>query len=891
MSNIAENAQLMEVEINNQLNKINEKLNNNNSVSQEVINNANNQLNNSLAIRNTHVNKNNLLAKIGILDPDGLELNPLTGEIYSQQYLDYAKLWEPMPIYKKAAEAITMVYENNVVLVVSGTGSGKTVLTPKFVLHALNYQGKIVITNPKKKPTKSNAEFAAKCLDVIVGEQVGYAYRGDKKVSDNTNLIFCTDGLIAAWLKSDPLLSEYDCVIIDEAHERNMNIDLLLLQLKEVVRQRTNFKLIIMSATINADLFIKYFPKKDFRFGFLDGGGGNPFPIEETFLPDTKSTFRMNDHGVIMNKDEIVGQAVDKAYEILTTTDEGDILVFVPGTGDGPLGCQLLEAKLKANNVNKHSQLYCAGLAGRTPDSESDISISASNWKTINGAPSEGYERRVLFATDVAESSLTIKGMQYVIETGISYITRYYPLSDIQEMALRTISKASHNQRKGRVGRTRPGSCYSMFSKKEYEKFIEFTLAPVYTQNISGDLLDFLAKDPAVVSHINIPFSYKKNNKNTQNTKKVGVVSFSEFLQKFLEPPTVVMVETTIKKLLILGALERNSKKQLVISDLGRAMARFNLEKPEYAKALICSYNYRCRKEMCNLIAMVSNSRFNGIGDSIFKQPHKKATKNVQDDYKKTLKKWSSKDGDAVSLIDIATEYFKQKRDAQEDHDIPINQIPNNSNIQTNSNNQFGGYENNPPPSWVSKNFLKNKTLKDIKNDAKQLDRRFRDVHYIVKNSGVTQFDYIFTNTPPDTTGTVNDRVMRALSEGLITNLVTSAGKEMYRTCYQKQQAVAGMERGSLYKLQKTHAKYAVYMKLEAIGGRKFYNVISRVPPKVIAELKAANPLYKQIIECKSTMQKTNSHSKSKSKSKHNKSSHKKDSKHKKHKKHKNPQP
>ena len=203
MSNTAVNNQLIDAEtkINNQLNKINERLNNNNSVSQQAINNANNRLNNSLAIRNTHVNKNNLLSKIGILDPDGLEPNPLTGEAYSQDYLDMAKIWEPMPIYKKADEAITMIYENNVMLVVSGTGSGKTVLTPKFALHALNYQGKIIVTNPKKKPTKSNAEFAAKCLDVEVGEQVGYAYRGDKKVSDNTNLIFCTDGLIAAWLK------------------------------------------------------------------------------------------------------------------------------------------------------------------------------------------------------------------------------------------------------------------------------------------------------------------------------------------------------------------------------------------------------------------------------------------------------------------------------------------------------------------------------------------------------------------------------------------------------------------------------------------------------------------------------------------------------------------
>ena len=410
-----------------------------------------------------------------------------------------------------------------------------------------------------------------------------------------------------------------------------------------------------------------------------------------------------------------------------------------------------------------------------------------------------------------------------------------------------------------------------MFSEKEYEKFIDFTVAPVYTENISGKLLTFLAKDPALVSHINIPFKYKKNKNNNKKGGSINkAISFSEFLDKFLEPPTIEMVETTIKKLLILGALEPNSKKQLVISNLGRAMATFDLKNPEYAKALICSYNYKCRKEMCNLIAMISNSKFQGIADSIFNKPRKKKDKNnnkiAQEEFKKAMKKWSSKDGDAVSLIDIATEYFKQKRDKQEEHNIPINQIPNNSNNSNNLNIQNGG-TNIEEPSWINKNFLSKRALKDIKNDAKQLDRRFRDVHYIVKNSGVTEFNYIFTNKQPDTTGTVNERILRSLAEGLITNLISSVGKGMYKTCYQKQQVIAGMERGSLYAMKKSHAKYAVYIKLEAIGGRKFYNVISRVPPKVIKELKE-NILYKNIIECKNTMPKTKSKTKTKYKKK-----------------------
>ena len=160
-------------------------------------------------------------------------------------------------------------------------------------------------------------------------------YKGDNMKNDDTKLVFCTDGLVTAWLKSDPMLKDYNSVIIDEAHERNMNIDLLLLQLKEIARKRKDFKLIIMSATISTDLFSNYFPKNEFKFGLLELEGAKMYEVADHFLPDNEITYKFDNDGVVKNKDQIIEKAIDRAIDILKTTESGDILVFVPGGGDG----------------------------------------------------------------------------------------------------------------------------------------------------------------------------------------------------------------------------------------------------------------------------------------------------------------------------------------------------------------------------------------------------------------------------------------------------------------------------------------------------------------------------------------------------------------------------
>jgi HrpA-like RNA helicase len=209
---------------------------------------------------------------IGILDPDGKNLNPLNNNKYSKEYKNLAKKWKTFPAYENAKNLIKNIKDNNVILITSGTGSGKTVLIPKFCLHSFDYNAKIAITLPKQMIAKSAAEFSALTLDVNLGDEIAYEYKGSDKslINSKNKLIYATDGTIVARLINDPLLKEYNAVIIDEAHERKVQIDFLLYLLKNVLENRNDFKLIIMSATINVDIFKDYFKK--FKFIHEDIG-------------------------------------------------------------------------------------------------------------------------------------------------------------------------------------------------------------------------------------------------------------------------------------------------------------------------------------------------------------------------------------------------------------------------------------------------------------------------------------------------------------------------------------------------------------------------------------------------------------------------------------------
>jgi pre-mRNA-splicing factor ATP-dependent RNA helicase DHX15/PRP43 len=398
--------------------------NNNNALSNKntviIGNNNRENLNNKNRYpytRDIYVPREKLFEPIGILDPEGVSNNPFTNEPYQNLYYDstknfskknttYQKLaerWSNYPMYAKREEAINLIYDNNVILVVSGTGSGKTVLTPKFALHCMNYQGRIAITNPKRVPTKENTLFSAMCMDVKVGSYIGMKYRDSEKGAYSTDcrLIYSTDGYILQLLQKDPLLTELDMVIIDEAHERNVNIDLLLLLLKQLVLKRPAFKLIIMSATINTQIFVDYFPTSQFKFVMLDAGQQPNYAIKSIYLNKPINKYDANGNIIDNNYFDV---AVDKVVSLLKETDEGDILVFFPKKSDTTDGCSQLSMRLDRLNRELGKKIYCASLTSSKKTKEEEEMIINSEKYKQNGR----FGRKVVFATEVAESSITI---------------------------------------------------------------------------------------------------------------------------------------------------------------------------------------------------------------------------------------------------------------------------------------------------------------------------------------------------------------------------------------------------------------------------------------------------------------------------------------------------
>lgn len=396
----------------------------------------------------------------GIFDPEGKNLNPLNGQHYSEQYKVLAKMWSNLPAYKQAKEIVESIKKNEIIVTISATGSGKSVCLPIMSLYAVNYKGRVVMTLPKKIITKKAAEFGAKILDVPLGEQVGYQFRGDNLKSNKTVLLYSTDGSIISQIKSDPLLRSIDILIIDEAHERKVQIDLLLYLVKNAIKMRKEkgmrpLKLIIMSATINEKIFADYY--KEFAYDYMFLSGTPNYPIETTYL----------ESGLDIKSSEYLESGSNIIYDLIKKINlgdipDGDILFFV---------CTVKECDETAEKIgSKLADSFVMGLySGFDAELEQYIS-SPIKFKELNS----NFKRRIFVSTNVAESSLTIDGIVYVVDSGLELSVKYDPNNQINVMTKNFITKAQMAQRKGRAGRTKPGYCYKLYTPKEEENARDF---------------------------------------------------------------------------------------------------------------------------------------------------------------------------------------------------------------------------------------------------------------------------------------------------------------------------------------------------------------------------------------------------------------------------------
>jgi hypothetical protein len=589
---------------------------------------------------------------IGLFDPLGNNINPLTGleytNIYAEQeillksgplenvlvkktYRNFAYIWTNLKVYEFSSDIIESVQKYQITLIVAGTGVGKTVLTPNLVLQSFNFKKKIICTVPKQILAHKSATTASECLDVVLGHQVGYFYMGTKKNTPDTLLTFTTPGSLKSLLTKDPYLQDYNCVIIDEIHERSVQTDQLLYLIREILNKRPEFRLVLMSATIDLTIFRNYFNK--FTYNEIEILGKS-FHVDIIYEKQPISDWKK--------------LTIKKCLNILTSTTSGDILVFIKSGQDGRFLCNSLHSECKKLNINP----YCSILESKSRSDERDYAISEFKYKTHPDMDaSNPYDRKIVMTTNVAESSLTVDGIIYVIDSGFALESTYHPLLDASSLLEKRISKASAIQRAGRAGRTQNGTCYRLYTEQEYNEFSDYPVPEIQKTDITSDILDIL-----LLEYI----------KDIKDVRKI--------LNNLIAKPSDEFIDSAINKLYILKLI--TNKKDGKITDLGKAIAKFRSININLAISILVGYYYNCAKDIIRII-LISNE-LNSRIENLFEKP--------KDDKKKITKhkKFYNKYGDYLTILDIYKQFMNEtdKKKWCKKNDINYNIfIKNNKNI------------------------------------------------------------------------------------------------------------------------------------------------------------------------------------------------------------------
>src|SRR4051812_46163759 len=352
-----------------------------------------------------------------------------------------------LPVSARRDDLLAAIRDHQVVVVAGETGSGKTTQLPKICLElGRGVRGAIGHTQPRRLAARTVAERIADELDVPLGGAVGYAVRFSDRSSEDTLVRVMTDGLLLAEVRRDPLLRRYDTIIVDEAHERSLNIDFLLGVVKRVLARRPDLKLIITSATIDPERFARHFGDAP-----VVEVSGRTYPVEVRYRP----VLDPDDSAAEPDRDQIDAIG-DAAEELMRERGGGDVLVFLSGEREIRDTADALRGRLG-------SRVEVLPLYARLSTAEQQRVFK----------PHTG--RRIVLATNVAETSLTVPGIKYVIDPGTARISRYSARLKVQRLPIERISRASADQRKGRCGRTSEGICIRLYTEEDFEARPRFT--------------------------------------------------------------------------------------------------------------------------------------------------------------------------------------------------------------------------------------------------------------------------------------------------------------------------------------------------------------------------------------------------------------------------------
>ena len=442
-------------------------------------------------------------------------------------------------------DAITESIRNHPVTIICGeTGSGKTTQIPKMCLEAgLGVNGLIGHTQPRRLAARSVSTRIASELKSEVGGTVGYKVRFSDQVSSSSYIKLMTDGILLAEIQSDPWLNQYDTLIIDEAHERSLNIDFILGYLKRLLQKRRDLKLIITSATIDPDTFSRHFNDAPIILA-----EGRSYPVEVRYRP----------WGEDEEDEREQPQAIFDACDELASTGPGDILVFLPGERDIREAADYIGKACSGSRLLRGVEVI--PLLAR---------LSAAEQAKIF-QPHSG--RRIVLATNVAETSLTVPGIRFVVDTGVARISRYSVRSKVQRLPIEKISQASANQRKGRCGREAPGVCIRIYAEDDFNLRPEFTEPEILRTNLASVILQM-------------------------EVSKLGRVEDFPFVQA----PDGRLINDGYRLLLELGAVDTRKK----LTSTGRKIARFPID-PRFARMVLAAGDESCLSEVLTIVSALS---------------------------------------------------------------------------------------------------------------------------------------------------------------------------------------------------------------------------------------------------------------------------------------------
>ena len=460
---------------------------------------------------------------------------------------------ENLPVSAKRADILAAIRDNQVVIVAGETGSGKTTQIPKICLElGRGVRGVIGHTQPRRLAARTVAERIAQELGTELGSVVGYKVRFTDKGGSDTLVKLMTDGILLAELQHDRDLLQYDTLIIDEAHERSLNIDFILGYLKQLLPRRPDLKVIITSATIDPERFAAHFTDKDGKPAPIVEVSGRTYPVEVRYRPIVD----LDDPDGDADRDQV--QAISDAVVELQAEGEGDILVFLSGERD-------IRDTADALNKLQLRRTEVIPLYARLSSAEQHRVFQPHS------------ERRVVLATNVAETSLTVPGIKYVIDPGTARISRYSHRLKVQRLPIEPVSQASANQRKGRCGRTSDGVCIRLYSEADFLARPEFTEPEILRTNLASVILQMT---------------------------NIGLGDIAGF--PFLEPPDRRNIKDGLDLLHELGAIEPvTAENRPKLTPVGRQLARLPVD-PRLARMVIEADHAGCLNEVLVIAAALS---------------------------------------------------------------------------------------------------------------------------------------------------------------------------------------------------------------------------------------------------------------------------------------------